>query len=245
MSNPLFEEQIKSGFIYLPMIRLHMAGLTIITFLVFLFYPSQSISYYLARSVKPEMFNIALYTVLAFISYLTVKTTVFSIQNVIVISIKDWFLYTKISVGTYLWGRISYGLFYTTFLILLFLPVILVSASVSAVGPANILAIILMIYLFILILFFLGLLFYTFFRKQHWVLTLLIWVVVILILIISPYIFPLNHPTVLLSRLQVSTDLSSDLMIPLKVSLISITALIFSSWLSIFLYKRSLNVKKG
>jgi len=241
LNNPLFEEQIRAGFINKIMIRLHLSGLAIITFLVFLFYPMQSISYFLARSVKPEMFNIALYTVLTFISYLTVKSAVFSIQNTKIISLKDWFLYTKISVFTYMWGRISYGLFYTLFLTLLFMPVILVSGSVSAIGPLNILSILLIMYLLILCLFFLGLFFFTLFRKQHWVLTLIIWFTVLIIIFLSPAFFPENHPTLLLLELQKSSDLYSDLTTPLLVSLSLISALILISWISVYLYSRSLH----
>lgn len=239
--NPLFEEQIRTGFINFTMMRLHLAGLAIITFLVFIFYPSQSISYYLARSVKPEMFNIALYTVLTFISYLTVKAAIFSIQNTKIISIRDWFLYTKISVSTYLWGRISYGLFYTAFLILMFMPVIFVSGSVSAISPRNILAVLLIAYLFILNLYFLGLLFFTFFRKQHWILTLILWFTVLLIIFLSPNFFPDNHPALLLLKLQLSTEIVSDLFIPLIVSSVSLFILLFFSWLSVFLYSRSIH----
>ena len=245
MSNPLFEEQVRAGFINFYMIRLHLVGLAIITFMVFLFYPSQEISYFLARSVKPEMFNIAIYTILTFLSYLTIKAAVFSIQDTKVISIKDWFLYTKISVGTYLWGRISYGLFYTFFLLLLFLPIILVSGSVSAISPENLIAIILMIYMFIINLYMLGLLFFTFFKKQHWILTLIIWFAVLIILFLSPSLFPEAHPTLLLLKLQNSKDLYSDLYYPVILSLSSLSTLILLSWVSVFIYSRSFHESKG
>lgn len=241
MNNPVMEEQLRAGFINFTMIRLHLIGLAVITFLVFLFYPSQSISYFLARSVKPEMFSIALYTVLTFISYLTIKTAIFSIQNAKIISIIDWFSYTGISVFTYIWGRISYGLFYTSFLTLLFLPVLLVSGSVSAIGPFNIMAIVLFIYLLILNLFFIGLFFFTLFKKPHWILTLIIWIVLLSLLFLSPLFFPDNHPTLLLMKLQESDDLLILLRTPLIVSGFSISFLILFCWLSLYFFRRSVH----
>lgn len=235
---------MRAGFINFPMIKLHLAGLGIITFLVFLFYPSQSISYFLARSVKPEMFSIALYTVLTFISYLTVKSAIFSFENIKIISIEDWFLYTGISVFSYLWGRISYGLFYTFFLIILFMPVLLVSGSVSAIGPLNILSITLIIYLLILNLDFLSLFIFTLLRKQHWILTLIIWFIVIILIFLSPHFFRSNHPALLLSQLQKSDDLFADIKTPLTTSFLSLLFLISLSWFSLFFYNRSLYDKK-
>ncbi len=238
MNNPVMEEQFRAGFINFVMIRLHLSGLAIITLLVFLLYPSQPISYFLARSVKPEMFNIALYTSLTFLSYLTIKAAILSIQNTKIISIRDWFLYTKISVISYLWGRISYGLFYTTFILLLLMPVLLVSGSVSAIGPLNILAVLLFMYLLMLNIYLIGLLFFTLFKKQHWMMTLIIWIIVILLFFLSPNLFPDEHPALLLMKLQRSGSLSEDLKTPLITSIISIFFLLFCSWLSLFLYHR-------
>ena len=241
MKNPLFDEQVRAGIINFYMVKIHLIGLGIITLLVFLFYPSQNLSYFLTRSVRPEMFNVALYSITPFISYLTIKTAVFSIQNTKVITIDEWFLYTKLKVMTYLWGRISYGLFYTTFLILLFSPVLLVAASVTAIGPYNILSIILMIYLFILNLYLLGLVFFTFFKRQHWILTLVLWGSVILLLFLSPSFFPDSHPALLLLNLQSSTNILKEIFYPFIISLGSICLLILISWLSLYLYNRRLH----
>ncbi|MDA3811852.1 MAG: hypothetical protein PF518_16150 [Spirochaetaceae bacterium] len=241
MKNPLFEEQIRVGFINFNMVRLHLVGLGVITVLVFLFYPEKDISYYLARSTKPDLFNIAFFSVSAFLTYLTIKTAIFSIEVAHVISIHDWFLYTKLKIGTYLWGRISYGIFYTFFILVMFLPLLLVAASVSSIGPYNILAIILVLYLFLLNLFMFGLLLYTFFKKQHWVLTLILWFSVILILLISPTFLPEYHPTLLVLNLQISTDILSDLYNPIIFLFLSLFFSTVLSWLSMFSYSRSLH----
>lgn len=241
MINPLFEEQLRAGFINPIMIRLHLIGLGAITFLVFLFYPSQPISYFLARSVKPEMFNIALYTILAFISYLTVKTAVFSIQGVKIISLKEWFVYARMPAGVYFLGRVFYGVFYTFFLLLLFLPILIVAASVSAVSPENLASIFLTIYLFSLNIYFLGLLLFMIFRKQHWVLTLLLWFTLLIILFISPTFFPENHPAMIFMKLQDSENLQYDLLFPVVISTGLSLLLILLSRLSLYLYSRSVH----
>jgi len=243
MKNPLFEEQLRVGFISSYMVRLHLAGLGIITLIIFLFYPGKDISYFLARSVKPEMFNIALYSVIVFLIYLTIKTAIFSIQDTKVISMKDWFVYTKLKESTYFWGRISYGLFYTFFIVIIFVPLLLLAASVSGLGPYNILALLLFVYLFLLNLFMLGLLFYTFFRKQNWVLNLILWFSVIVTMLLSPSFFPENHPTILILKLQKSTELFTDLQDPLVFLLSSIIILATLSWLSILLYSRRIHEK--
>jgi len=217
MINPIFEEQIKAGFINFFMFRLHMAGLAVITFLVFLFYPSQQISYFLARSVKPEMFNIALYTILAFIAYLTIKSAISNIQNIKFISIKDWFLYTEVTAGAYLRGRLSYGLFYTLFLNLLFLPILLVAGSISAISPVNLVSIVLFMFLITIDLYLLGFFFFVISKKQHWMLTLIIWVTVLFIVFLSPHFFPENHLMLLFVNLQKTDQLGEDLSVPLYI----------------------------
>ena len=241
MKNPLFEEQLRLGFINTNMVNLHLSGLGIISFIVFMFYPSKEISYFITRSAKPELFNIVLFSTIAFISYLTLKAAVFSIKDGSAISIKDWFLYTKIKVFTYLWGRVSYGLFYITFLVLLFLPPLLVSASVAAIRPLNLLAVILLIYIFILNLYAVGFFLYTLFKKQYWLLSLIIWFSIIILLFLGPTLFPAHHPALLLLKMQRSTDLINDLYYPLIINSISIIFLIFLSWLLVFLYSRRLN----
>lgn len=241
MVNPLFEEQMRAGFINPYMIRLHLIGLGAITFLVFLFYPSQPVSYFLARSVKPEMFNIALYTIIAFMSYLIVKTAVFSIQGVKVIGLKEWFVYGKMSAGIYFRGRVFYGLFYSLFLLLLFLPILIVAASVSAVSPANLATIFLIIYVFSLNIYFLGLMFFIIFRKQHWILTLLLWFTIVIILFVSPTFFPDNHPSLIFMSLQSSDDLKNALLFPLITSLGLSGLLIMLSRLFLYMYTRSLH----
>lgn len=241
MINPLFDEQMRAGFINFVMIRLHLVGLAALTFLVFLFYPSQPVSYYLARSVKPEMFNIALYTIVTFVSYLTIKAAVFSIQDTKIISMKDWFLYTKISTGTYLRGRLGYGLFYSSFLILLFLPVILVAGSVSAISPDNIAALVLILFVFTLDLYLLGLFFFVLFRKQHWILTLILWFTLLVIVFISPTFFPESHPMLLLMNLQVSDNLGEILFQPMIVSLTLAALLVLLISIIVHLYSRSIH----
>lgn len=241
MNNPVLEEQMRAGFINFAMIRLHLSGLSIIAILVFLLYPSQPISYFLARSVKPEMFNIALYCSLMFISYLCINSAILSIQNTKIIRIRDWFLYTKITVMTYLRGRISYGLFYTAFSFLIFMPLLLVSGSVSAIGPLNILAVFLFMYLLIVNIYFIGLFFFILFKKQHWILALIIWFIVILLFLLSPHLYPDDHPALLLMKLQRSGNLSADLKTPLITSFVSISFLIAFSWFSLFLYHRKIH----
>jgi hypothetical protein len=190
---------------------------------------------------RPEIFSVILYTTIFSISYLTIKVAIFSIENIKTISIKEWFVYAGIDVLTYLWGRISYGFFYTLFLMLLFSPLLLIAASLTAIGPSNILCILLIIYLFILNVYMLGFMFYSFFKKQHWILTLILWFSLLLILFISPAVFPLNHPALLLLKLQSSTRLWQDLRLPLTVSGLTLLLLIVISSLSVLLYKRSLN----
>jgi len=241
MINPLFEEQIKAGFINFFMFRLHMAGLAVITFLVFLFYPSQQISYFLARSVKPEMFNIALYTILAFIAYLTIKSAISNIQNIKFISMKDWFLYTDVTAGAYLRGRLFYGLFYVLFLNLLFLPVLLVAGSISAISPSNLASLLLFLFLITIDLYLLGFFFYVISKKQHWLLTLIIWITVLVIVFLSPHFFPDNHLMLLFVNLQKTDQLARDLLIPLYIWTGVTFALLGSISAVVFRYYRKIH----
>ncbi|MBB6478500.1 hypothetical protein [Spirochaeta isovalerica] len=244
MINPLFEEQIKAGFINFLMFRLHLAGLAVITFLVFLFYPSQPVSYFLARSVKPEMFNIALYTILTFISYLTIKSAVSNIQNTKIISMDDWFLYTGITAGTFLAGRLSYGLFYSLFLNLLFMPILMVAGSVSAISPANLGAIILFMIMVTIDLYLLGLFFFVIFKKQHWILTLIIWFSAVVIVFLSPNFFPDSHLMLLFIKLQDSRDLIRTLSGPVYLWIGVTFFLTGAICLIVNLYSRSIHDKQ-
>ncbi len=222
------------------MIKLHLGGLGVVSLVIFLLYPTKKFSYYLIQSANPEMFTISAFIILIFISYLILKIAIFNIQGVTTISIKDWLLYTEIKTISYLWGRISFGLLYTLFLILLFLPLLLVSASISAIHPSNLHAIIVIIYLITFNLFLFGLFLHSMFKIQNWLLTLIIWLVVLFLLLLSPTLFPKNHPAILLITLQKSTDLISDFLPPIIFSLISIIFFFFFSLLSIFFYRRSL-----
>ncbi|MBN2658748.1 MAG: hypothetical protein JXR86_16955 [Spirochaetales bacterium] len=241
MINPLFEEQMKAGFMNFFMFRLHLAGLAVLTFLVFLFYPSQPVSYFLARSVKPEMFNIALYTILAFISYLTIKSAISNIQNTTIISMDDWFLYTGISTGTYLKGRFSYGLFYSVFLTLLFLPILLVAGSVSALSPANLSVIILFIFFITVDLYLTGLFFFVIFKKQHWLQSLLVWFAVVLIVFLSPNLFPDTHLLRLFMILQDSERLWETVEKPLYLWIVLTMALVAAISAIVAFYSRRIH----
>lgn len=236
--NPLFEEQYKASFITPSMIRFHLIGLASISFLVFLFYPSQPVSYYLARSVKPEMFLIAFYTILAYVTYLTVKTAVFNISSTKIIGLKEWGLYGKMSYFSYFRGRLLYGLFYTVFLVLLFSPVLIVAASVSAVSPENLAALFLILFLFLSNIYLYGLLLFLLFGKQHWVQTLILWFTILLFTFLSATFQPSLNPILVFKTIQESSFLSDDLLFPLAAFSLVDFFLLISSFLYILYFHR-------
>jgi len=245
MKNPLFEEQFNNNFINSSMIILHLSGLLIISILFFIFYPSKELSYYFTRSAEPAIFNIVLFTTLAFISYLILKTATFNVKGIKTINISDWFLYTKIKPITYVWGLFLYGLFYTLFLILLFMPLFLVSASVAAINPKNVFAVIITSYLFSLNLYMIGFFLFTVFKKRTWFLTYILWLLLSLVIILGPVYSPQIHPGLILLKIQSSTNLLHDIFYPISVSLLLIILLCFFSWLLVYIYSRSLHEQKN
>lgn len=241
MINPLLDEQIRETFLIPPMMRIHLIGLAAITFLLFLFYPSQPVSYFLARSVKPEMFNITVYTVFTFTSFLAVKTSLSNIQDVKIISMDDWLLYGKAKGIIYFYGKLEFAFFYSLFLILLFLPDILVAGSISAVSPANMGAVIFILYLFIFDIYLSGMFLLFLFKKQYWFLTLILWCAIAVIVLIIPVILSVQYPVFYFVLLQNSVDIASDMKIPLAVLLTSAVALILGCRIRLAVSERSIH----
>lgn len=239
MNNPLLEEQIRESFLNSSMMKIHLIGLAAISFMIFLFYPTQPLSYFLARSVEPEMFNIAVYTIFAFMAYLSVKTSIFNIHEAAIIGLKEWSDFGKLPGYRYLRGLLAYGLFYTAFLNLLFLPCLLVSASVSGIAPANFLAILAVLYLFTMDIYLAGTLLFVLFGKPYWFLTLILWFSLVVTVLIIPLMLSAKLPFLLFIELQKSTNVSSDIRLPIAIFLIAAFLLIFSARLAIFQFDRS------
>lgn len=138
LAGPLFQQQIRTHLLDRTKARLYRAYVVVLAVIVFLAWPSYSISYYLQFSSKPITLPLTILVMFVF-SYILALVPDYSDEHP-QSNLTDWIFYTPVRVLTAFGGSLLFSIVHVVFILGLPAPLLVAAAAASGVTAKTVLS---------------------------------------------------------------------------------------------------------